>query len=87
MCSLLDCQLQTLSLSVEEEDRDDMLSYDNLSHDQSQHLLDQVTLQYIIHDLLNREPPQILCYKVTDGDTVSLYHQLSSLLEISWSLR
>ena len=44
MCSLLDCQLQTLSLSVEEEDRDDMLSYDNLSHDQSQHLLDQVTL-------------------------------------------
>ena len=44
LCSLLDCQLQTLSLSVEEEDSDDMLSYDNLSHDQSQHLLDQVTL-------------------------------------------
>ena len=39
------------------------------------------------HDLINREPAQILCYKVTDGDTVSLYHQLSSLLEISWSLR
>ena len=46
LCSLLDCQLQTMSLSLEEEDSEDMLSYDNLSYDQSQHLLDQVRIRH-----------------------------------------
>ena len=58
LCSLLDCQLQTLSLTLEEitveeeEDRDDMISYDHLSHDQSQHLLDQVSHAVTVYVML-----------------------------------
>ena len=63
VCDLLDCTLQTLNLTsdvVLVDTEEDELHYDELSHDQSPHLLD--TLQ---------------SFKVVDGDTMSLFYQLT----------
>ena len=71
LTDLLDCHLQTLSLTTGlEEDREEEVGYDELSYDKSPHLLDHVRK-----------------LRPTDGDTVSLYHQLSAVLELSWTLR
>jgi len=75
VCAFLDCHLQTLNLTnevitINDEDDEDVLAYDNLSHEKSTHLLHQ------IHS-----------FPVIDGDTVSLYQQLTLVLEISWTLR
>jgi len=73
VCDVLDCTLQTLNLTsdvVLVDTEEDELHYDELSHDQSPHLLD--TLQ---------------SYKVVDGDTMSLFYQLTLVLDISWTLR
>ena len=71
LADLLDCHLQTLSLSTGlVEDGEEEVGYDELSYDKSPHLLDHVKK-----------------LRPTDGDTVSLYHQLCVVLELSWSLR
>jgi len=75
VCAFLDCHLQTLNLTnevitIDDEDDEDVLAYDNLSHEKSTHLLHQ------IHG-----------FPVIDGDTISLYQQLTLVLEISWTLR
>ena len=71
LSELLDCHLQTLSLTTGvEEDREEEVGYDELSHDKSPHLLDHIRK-----------------YRVGEVETVSLYHQLCVVLELSWSLR
>ena len=47
VCAFLDCHLQTLNLTnevitIDDEDDEDVLAYDNLSHEKSTHLLHQV---------------------------------------------
>ena len=71
LSSLLDCHLQTLSLTTgAEEDREEEVGYDELSHDKSPHLLDHIRK-----------------FRPGEVETVSLHHQVCLVLELCWTLR